>query len=173
MQANIPHWKLKGDQYIYTKNSGFKIIAYSIAIVMLLIALAIIKSLIGTLISGKGFTSTGDLIATIIAAILLLLIGYMLFSSANKNDKYIDLKNQTLNLKSGKTWKAIPFSQITAIVPIDKYINNRFHGTFYCYLLNGQNEPVRNQQEISDHFYEKATQQLFYTNMKSLLEIKD
>jgi hypothetical protein len=173
MQSDIPHWKLKGHRYVYLKNRGFKITAYCIAIILFLFAIGVVKSLISALLSGTNHTATGDLIGGGVAALLFLLVGYILFSSANKNDKYIDLKNQTLNLKNGKGWKTVSFSQIQTIVPIEKYINGHYHGVFYAYLLNGQNEPVRNEQEISDTIFDNAAQLLFYTNMKSVLQIKD
>ena len=171
MAEIIPHWKFKNNKYIYTKDNSFKIIAYVVSGLIFLLFIFIIKSLVVSLTTPTETTETADLIGGFVISLLLLGIGFMLFVSANKNDKYIDLGNKTLNIKTRGKWKAITFSQIKSLYPIERIVNGKSGGIYYCFLLHNQIEPVRNQQDISDCFQNSETQNLFFNNMNKLLKI--
>jgi hypothetical protein len=163
----IPQWKFKNDKYVYKGDSTFKTIALATGI--LLIGLGIL--ILSVFLKSEKIIFNGDTIAGIIVILLLLLIGWMLVSSANKKDKFIDVRNQTLNIKSGKSFKVIPFAEIVGLVGTQKYINNNYHGIFYSYLLKNQREPVRGKQDLCNTILDEKTQNEFVANMSLILKL--
>jgi hypothetical protein len=164
----IPQWKLKGGKYVYKGDLTFKIIALSVGILLLFLGFLI---LFYGFKNKTSFSFNGDEIAGIITCLLLFSIGWMLFSSANKKDKFIDIDNQTLNIKSGKNFQSIPFSNIVALVGTQKYINNHYHGVFFSYVLKNQREPVRGQQDLCNAIRDEKIQKEFVTNMSFALKL--
>jgi hypothetical protein len=169
MKEKLLGWSQKEHIWRYTKNTGMKITMYLIGAILIVLAGLLLFSLIK---SGFGNAKLGDTIGGFIAILLFLFVGWIMIGSVGSDDKYIDTQAKTLNMKVSKNWKAIPFSEISHISSFEKYINNRYNGTVFVYMLNNQTEPNRRQQELSDAIFSKADQEKFYNTISTILEVK-
>jgi hypothetical protein len=169
-KLTIPRWKFSKDKYRYNGNTSFKVRSLVVGAGMVLISISIAFVLLKDIAS---FAFTGDQIGAVLIVILMAFFGWWILSSANVDDKFIDTRNQTLNIKRDKKFVSIPFSKIVGIVGTQKYINNNFHGIFYSYLLENQREPIRGIQELSEAIPYTKSQNEFVVNMSSLLKIEN
>lgn len=167
----ISGWKHSNEKLIFIGNRLYKNIFYSASILIFLFVSSLIFLLVSSAFNQVGISakksSMGDTISGCVVLIILLIIAWILFRSASYDDKYIDTNKRILYTKQGST---IRLSDIESIVGIEQYINGRYHGKKFVYLLNGQTEAPRGTQEVSHVILEKQEQEAFYIAFMSLLK---
>jgi hypothetical protein len=159
-------WKHNNGRLIFVGNSLYKAIFYGVSLLIFLFVSFVVYQMFASVQK----SSMGDTIAGCIVLFVLLVIAWGLFRYASYDDKYIDINKRFLYTKQGNSWRTIRLSDIDSIIGIDQYINGRYHGKKFVYLLNGQTEAPRRTQEVSHVIFNKQEQETFYVAFMSLLK---